>query len=242
MRSRQLCELAVQLVEHCAALNMVLVVRHMPGRLNLIADGLSRQSPLSTEWSLDRSVFALIRNHFPSMTIDLFATRHNAQLELFVSPFPDPLALESGGRVGLRLGGEGSIRLSPLSPHPSDAQTSRGSAMQDDALKLPAVATLLRQSLNGSLHKAPESMNLHAWRICGGSYVLKDDTDSSTPVVPLLDYPSATQHGCSSSQASGSRDTAQAAAERQSSQGSRVTNLHAWRLCGGSYVTKDFQQ
>ena len=52
--------------------------RHIPGRLNVVADKLSRLCQnIQTEWFLK---------------IDLFPARFNNKLPLFVSPIPDPLA------------------------------------------------------------------------------------------------------------------------------------------------------
>ena len=59
----------------------------------MVADQLSRLGQtIQTEWSLLPEVFQTIcsRWHWPK--IDLFATRFNNKLPLFVSPVPDPLA------------------------------------------------------------------------------------------------------------------------------------------------------
>lgn len=89
--SRTLCNLTVSILQFCAAIKMQVVVRFIPGRLNLIADNLSRQA-IATEWMLHPEVFQKVLLNYPSMEIDLFATRFNHQLERFVSPFPDNLA------------------------------------------------------------------------------------------------------------------------------------------------------
>ena len=46
-----------------------------------------------TEWSLHLSVFQAITQEWGIPTLDLFATRWNHKLPLFVSPVPDPLAM-----------------------------------------------------------------------------------------------------------------------------------------------------
>jgi hypothetical protein len=91
--SRSLCQLTVEVLQLCAASDIHLLVRHIPGRLNVLADGLSRTQVLPTEWTLHTEIFRLIHGVFPSMEIDLFATRLNRKLEKFVSPVPDPLAI-----------------------------------------------------------------------------------------------------------------------------------------------------
>ena len=64
--------------------------------LNVLADLQSRpHQVLSWEWTLQQSVFSRLRTRFPDMEVDLFATRLNNRLPWFVSPFPDPLAVDS---------------------------------------------------------------------------------------------------------------------------------------------------
>ena len=63
------------------------------GRLNVVADKLARLGQtIQTEWSLLPEVFQTICSRWHRPQIDLFATRFNNKLPLFVSPVPDPLA------------------------------------------------------------------------------------------------------------------------------------------------------
>ena len=71
---------------------LVLTACHIAGVRNVVADGLSRNAPLPSEWSLDQESFALICNKEFVPEIDLFATRENSKLPRFVSPVRDPLA------------------------------------------------------------------------------------------------------------------------------------------------------
>ena len=65
---------------------------HIPGRLNVVPDRLSRLGQtIQTEWSLLPEVFQSICSRRHQCKIDLVATRFNNKL-LFVSPVPDPLA------------------------------------------------------------------------------------------------------------------------------------------------------
>ena len=67
--------------------------RHIPGRLNVVADKLSRLGQtIQTEWFLLPEVFHSICSRWHRPKIDLFATRFNNKLPLFVSAVPDPLA------------------------------------------------------------------------------------------------------------------------------------------------------
>ena len=75
-----------------------------PGRLNVVADKLSRLSQIiQTEFSLLPEVFQLICNRWHQPKIDLFATRVNNKLPQFVSSVPDSLALLKA-QVSLQLG------------------------------------------------------------------------------------------------------------------------------------------
>ena len=60
------------------------------GCLNVIADSLSRSTQIqSTEWSLHPQVFKRICTKWFTPQVDLFATRLNHKLPLYVSPLPD---------------------------------------------------------------------------------------------------------------------------------------------------------
>jgi hypothetical protein len=75
----------------CSQFQIRLVVRHIPGRLNVLADSLSRSlAPVNTEWELHQAVFQSIVLHWGNPNIDLFATSLNFKVTTFVSPVPDP--------------------------------------------------------------------------------------------------------------------------------------------------------
>ena len=92
--SQELYLLSRDILEFCHFHNISLIPVHIRGVLNVLADQGSRKGPIVTEWSLDRHSFSWICHSlgfFPE--VDLFATRFNTQLPLFVSPFPDKLAV-----------------------------------------------------------------------------------------------------------------------------------------------------
>ena len=67
---------------------------HLPGKQNVLADKASRESISSGEWMLNKGKFALIMRHFNfKPEIDLFASRNNYQISLYVSYLPDPYAI-----------------------------------------------------------------------------------------------------------------------------------------------------
>ena len=93
MRSGSLCALLWRLLCWCSLNQVVLKARHIPGRLNVIADKLSRQRQvIQTEWSLHQETFDLLCQTWHSPLVDMFATRYNCKLVQFVSPIPDPKA------------------------------------------------------------------------------------------------------------------------------------------------------
>ena len=93
MRSGSLCALLWRLLCWCTLRQVVLKARHIPGRLNVIADKLSRQGQvIQTEWSLHQAVFDLLVQTWHHPQVDMFATKYNCKLAQYVSPVPDPSA------------------------------------------------------------------------------------------------------------------------------------------------------
>ena len=94
MRSGPLCALLWRILTWCTKKQVTLKARHIPGRLNVVANKLSRLGQtIQTEWSLLPEVFKTLCNRWHLPQIDLFATRFNKKLPQFVSPVPDPLAI-----------------------------------------------------------------------------------------------------------------------------------------------------
>ena len=86
------CALLWRILTWCAINQVTLKARHIPGWLSVVADKLSRlDQTTQTEWSLLQEVFQAICNRWHRPQLDLFATRFNNKLPLFVSPVPDPL-------------------------------------------------------------------------------------------------------------------------------------------------------
>ena len=93
MKSGSLCALLWRILSWCTRQQVTLRARHIPGRLNVIADKLSRLGQtIQTEWSLHPKVFQAICFRWHQPQVDLFATRFNNKLPQFVSPVPDPQA------------------------------------------------------------------------------------------------------------------------------------------------------
>ena len=68
--------------------------RHIAGKLNVLADSLSREGKvIPTEWSLHPGVLTDLWTIWERPHVDLFATRFNAKMSSYYSPFPDPQAV-----------------------------------------------------------------------------------------------------------------------------------------------------
>ena len=93
MKSGSLCALLWRILSWCTRQQVTLRARHIPGRVNVIADKLSRLGQtIQTEWSLHSEVFQAICSRWHQPQVDLFATRFNNKLPQFVSPVQDPQA------------------------------------------------------------------------------------------------------------------------------------------------------
>ena len=77
----------------CSEFQIQLLVRDIPGHLNVLADTQSRSiAPVNTEWELLSVTFNAIRLLRGRPHLDHFAMSLNHKLNTFVSPVPDPLA------------------------------------------------------------------------------------------------------------------------------------------------------
>ena len=102
MRSGTLCALLWRILTWCTRHQVTLKALHIPGRLNVVADKLSRLGQtIQTEWSLLQEVFQAICSRWHRPQIDLFATRFNNKFPQFVSPVPDSLAVAVDASVSL---------------------------------------------------------------------------------------------------------------------------------------------
>ena len=90
MKSGPLCALLWRILTWCTR-NQVTQARHLPGRLNVIADKLSRLGQtIQTEWSLNPEVFQAICHWWHQPTVDLFATRFNKSSHSLSHRFQTP--------------------------------------------------------------------------------------------------------------------------------------------------------
>ena len=72
--------------------NLWLMAAHIPGKENVHADTLSRSLTVNTEWELSMETFIKVKEHYPDLNFDLFASRLNFKLSRYASWLPDPTA------------------------------------------------------------------------------------------------------------------------------------------------------
>ena len=176
---------------------------HIPGRLNVIADLLSRDNQiLPTEWSLHPAVVKALFDLWGRPHVDLFATRLNHKLEIFVSPMPDPqawavdaLSLSWRGLWAyafpphqimakvlhhLRESQCELILIAPAWPRqPWFADLLELSV--ETQRELPLWDKLLKQPTGTRFHLDPSMLHLHAWRL--------SSRGSETPASPRTQLP-----------------------------------------------------
>ena len=91
--SRSMCELTSRLLKWTEDVDVHLEARYLPGQNNVLADLLSRRDQaIATEWTLHRQVAKALLSSWGSPSIDLFASRLNAQLPVYCSLVPDDQA------------------------------------------------------------------------------------------------------------------------------------------------------
>ena len=93
----EMCAILWNIMTWCHHYQITSKARHIPGCLNVMADLLSGSNQVqSTEWSLHPQVFKQICHKWFPPHVDLFATRLNHKIPLYVSPAPDQNAWDIG--------------------------------------------------------------------------------------------------------------------------------------------------
>ena len=186
MRSGSLCALLWRLLSWCHHRGITLRARHIPGRLNVIADKLSRHNQvIQTEWALSPQVFSQLCSRWPPPLVDLFATRFNHKLPRFVSPVPDQAAWAVDA-LSLSWERLNAYAFPPVSLLPQVVSKIRDQGCHRMILiapgwpnmpwfwdlvdlsvqipfTLPLTRDLVTQPFNGLVHRSLPNLNLHAW-------------------------------------------------------------------------------
>jgi len=169
-------------------LNITLRARHIPGRLNVVADSLSREGQiLPTEWSLHKDLVQSLFQEMGSPNIDLFATRFNYQCPTYVSPVPDSQAWEVDA-LSISWEGMNAYAYPPhqimtqvlnkfletricslllIAPYwPKQVWFARLlELVSSPPVRLPLWKNLLRQPQSNVFHQNPRVLDLHVWRL-----------------------------------------------------------------------------
>jgi hypothetical protein len=167
--------------------NLTLRARYLPGVRNVLADSLSRRDQICpSEWSLHPQVVRQIFHLWGTPLIDLFATSQNNKLPVYISPLPDPKALDEDA---LSRSWEGMwayayppttvlrvvmekitqvncelILIAPAWPGQTWYQDLLDLSV-DHPRRLPLIPKLLKQTGKNIFHSNPGHLNLHAWKI-----------------------------------------------------------------------------
>ena len=86
--STELSEEVWSVLNLCFNHNIQLLVKHIPGRFNTLADRMSRvDKPISAEWSLNQEIANKVFQIMGFPLIDLFTTRLNHRLPFMCHPY-----------------------------------------------------------------------------------------------------------------------------------------------------------
>ena len=183
-RSPQMCYRTWDLWNWAIENEICIKAAHILGVKNKIADHLSRNKVLPTEWTLNRSIVLRLFHLWGHPMIDLFASAENRQAPIFCSwsPHPQALALDA---LTISWDNMFAYAYPPLCLVPKVLQHMRLHQCQiiliapqwprrhwytellqllvDIPRKLPVQANLLHQPKSKVNHPNPEVFNLTAW-------------------------------------------------------------------------------
>ena len=170
----------------CHHYQVTLKARHIPGCLNVMANLLSRSNQVQSTERSHHQVFKQICHKWFTPHVDLFASRLNHKVPLYVSPVPDQNAWDIDA-LNINWLGLTSYAYPSMALFHRVIQKIRqcnclinvialgwpGMPWSWDLVQLtteipvqlPVSRTLLKQSHNYVFHSNPQHLNLHAWRL-----------------------------------------------------------------------------
>ena len=181
----EMCALLGKILTWCHHYQITLRARQIPGCLNVMANLLSRSNQVqSTEWSLHPQVFKQIYQKWFIPRVDLFATRLNHKVALYVSPVLDQNAWDIDA-LNINWLGLNAYAYPPTALLHWVIQKIRQSSCliiviapgwpgmpwfwelvqlsTEIPLQLPVSRTLLKHSHSYVFYSNPQHLNLHAW-------------------------------------------------------------------------------
>jgi len=187
-KSKQLCQQSLEMLHWAHQNHITLLAKYVPGSRNVRADQLSRHNQtLPAEWSLHPQVCKQIWKTWDTPWVDLFATKLNNQLQVYMSPIPDPQAYATDSLVqswdrmvayaypptGLirktlnKVRQSEHLQLILIAPNWPQQEwfVDLLTLVVDYPRKLPDWKKLLKQPHLNRFHQDPGTMNLHAWRL-----------------------------------------------------------------------------
>ena len=195
-KSWSLTDLAWKLWTKLDSLNCRAKARHIPGKLNVRADAMSRMNQiLATEWSILQSVLIPLWELWGVPSVDLFATRDNHKLPRFVSPVPDSMAWKTNALIFCwsnlyayafppwEILGEVLLKIKDdiaevilIAPHWEGRPwfPLLLDLLVEPPIQLPIRQDLLIQAHSGRHCQNLKLLNLHAWRLSGRNQPIKD--------------------------------------------------------------------
>ena len=193
--SPNLCVEVWEILHWCLEHDIMIRVHHIPGKFNILADHLSKlDRPFKTEWALDQSVANSIFQMLTYPNVDLFATRFNRKLPLYVSPVLDshalvidalsvnwnclhacaflPTILIPSVLAKIRQSWCRIVLIAPLWPqHPWFSEVLQ--LLVSAPIHLPLFPKLLTQSKGKFQHPNLPLLALHAWELSSNHLEIK---------------------------------------------------------------------
>ena len=185
--SWDMCLLVWRILAYCNPRNILIRARHIQGCLNVIADSLSRKDKIiQTEWSLHPQIFSMICKVWHTPMVDMFATKLNHKLPIYVSPVPDANAMNIDA-LNISWEGLDGYAFCPVALIPKVIQKMNTyrcrmivvapgwprmhwfwdlvNLSTKPPLQLPHWPHLLKQPFSQKFHQNLMYLNLHVWHL-----------------------------------------------------------------------------